>query len=257
MDEPSSMIVSMGAQRHYPHAPITEAVIDLRVELAMDITVADLEKVQVGQENAYPTKLKRNVAMGQMQMQPGQQVSAAATARQVGYVFKSRDEKQIFQGRLDGFTMSRLAPYECWETFRDEARRQWDIYRAAVSPQRVVRVAVRYINRIDIPLPLRDFKDYVRTVPEVSPDLPQGLAGYFMRLDIPMEDIKSRCLLNEAMVEPAAPNVVSVILDIDVFRTEDVPTEESTLWGFIEELRSRKNSVFEACITDKARELFQ
>ena len=255
MVEPRSMISTMGTQRHYPNAPIAEAIIDLRVELATDITVADLEKVQVGQEDAYPTRLDRNVVRGQMQV--GRRVSASATTEQIGYVFRSRDEKQIFQGRLDGFTMSRLSPYQCWESFRDEARRQWNIYRAAVSPQRITRVAVRYINRIDIPLPLEDFSDYVRTVPEVSPDLPQELAGYFMRLDIPMEDIKSRCLLNEAMVEPAAPNVVSVILDIDVFRTEDVPTEEDGLWGFIEELRSRKNSVFEACITDKARELFQ
>ena len=175
----------------------------------------------------------------------------------MGYLFKSGDERQVFQGRLDGFTMSRLAPYECWETFRDEARRLWNVYRGAVSPQRVVRVAVRYTNRIDIPLPLRDFKDYLRTVPEVSTDLPQGLAGYFMRLDIPMEDIKSRCLLNEAIIEPAAPNVVSVVVDIDVLRTEALPTEEDEIWRFIEELRVKKNSVFEACITDKARELFQ
>lgn len=255
MDLPRSMITGMCTGRHYPNAPITEAIIDLRVELAPDITVTDLEKIQVGQEDAYPTKLNRNVAMGQMRVGP--HVSASATAEQVGYVFKSRGGKQVFQGRLDGFTMSRLAPYECWEAFRDEARRQWDVYRAAVSPQRVVRVAVRYINRIDIPLPMVDFKNYLRTVPEVSPDLPQGVAGYFMRLVIPLQDIKSRCLLNEAVVEPAAPNVVSVILDIDVFRTEDVPADEDGLWEFIEELRLRKNLVFEACITDKARELFR
>ena len=125
------------------------------------------------------------------------------------------------------------------------------------SPQRIVRVAVRYVNRIDIPLPLGDFNEYLRTVPEVSPDLPQGLAGYFMRLEIPMDDIKSRCLVNEAIIEPSVPNVVSVVLDIDVFRTEDLPTEEDEIWSFIEDLRARKNSVFEACITDKARELFQ
>lgn len=245
----------MAKQRHYPNAPITEAIIDLKVELPSGVTVADLEKVQAGQEEAYPTKQDRNLFMGKMQV--GKQVSASASSEHLGYLFKSADEKQIFQARLDGFTMSRLAPYECWETFRDETRRLWDAYRGVVNPEKVVRVAVRYVNRIDMPLPLGDFSDYLRSVPVVSADLPQALAGYFMRLAIPLEDINSRCLLNQAIVEPAAPDVVSVVLDIDVFRTEDLPEDEADLWEFIEELRHRKNAIFEACITDKARELFQ
>lgn len=122
---------------------------------------------------------------------------------------------------------------------------------------KVIRLAVRYINRIDLPLPVHDLKDYLRTVPEVSPDLPQGLAGYFMQVAIPQEDIKSTVLLNETIVPPAKPDVVSVVLDIDIFRTEDLPSEEEPMWGLFEELRIRKNSVFEACITDRTRELFQ
>lgn len=245
----------MGSRRHYANAPITEAVIDLRAELPTDVTVADLQKVQAGQEVEYPTKLDRNLAVGQMEF--GEQVSASATKKHVGYLFRSRDEKQIFQGRLDGFTMSRLAPYQDWEKFRDEARKQWNVYRSVVSPQRVVRVAVRYINRIDIPLPLGDFREYLRTVPEVSPDLSQKLAGYIMRLEIPLPEIKSMCILNEAIVKPATRDVVSVVLDIDVFRTEAVPDQDEELWDFIKELRIRKNSVFESCITEKARSLFQ
>lgn len=255
MDEPRSKIAQMDPQRHYPKAPITEAIIDLRVELPSDIGLEELRRAHAGQEQGYPHIKQMNLAFGQMHL--GDEVTTTASTKPVGHLIRSGDGKQIYQARLDGFTMSRLAPYERWETFRDEARRLWNVYKAAVSPQRVVRVAVRYVNRIDIPLPLHDFKDYLRTVPEVSPDLPQGLAGYFMRLEIPMEDIKSRCLLNEAIIKPAAPNVVSVVLDIDVFRTEDLPTEEDEIWGFVEDLRIQKNSVFEACITDKARELFQ
>lgn len=245
----------MAKQRHYPNAPITEAIIDLKVELPSGVTVADLEKVQAGQEEAYPTKQDWKLFMGQMQV--GKQVSASASSEHLGYLFKSADKKQIFQARLDGFTMSRLAPYERWETFRDETRKLWNAYRGVVKPDRVVRVAVRYVNRIDIPLPLRDFGDYLRSVPEVSPDLPQALTGYFMRLEIPLEDINSLCLLNEAIIKPAAPDVVSVVLDIDVFRTADLPSDDASLWEFVEELRHRKNSIFEACITDKARELFK
>ena len=190
-------------------------------------------------------------------MSVGKQVSASAESSHIGFLFKNGDDKQIFQARLDGFTMSRLAPYESWEPFRDEARRLWNIYREHVKPKQVTRIAVRYINRLDLPLPLSDFKDYLRTFPEVSPDLPQGLAGFFTQLTIPLQDIKSVMLLNEAIIEPAKPECVSIVLDIDIFRTEDLPDTEEGNWELFEELRLRKNYAFEACITDRTRELIK
>lgn len=242
-------------QQHYPKAPITEAIIDLRVELPEKMTIHDLEKVHLGYENTYPTRKNRNLASGRMEL--GQKVSATASSRQIGFLFISGDEKQVFQARLDGFTMSRLAPYGSWDPFRDEARRLWNTYRSIANPVKIVRLAVRYINRLDLPLPLRDFKDYLRTVPEVSPDLPQELAGYFMQLTIPQKDIKSMVLLNQTIIPPSRPDVVSVVLDIDIFRSEEPPSDEEHVWSFFEELHRRKNEVFEACLTDQARELFQ
>lgn len=241
--------------RRYPRAPITEAIIDLQVELAPTIGLPELQRAQRGEEQNYPRIEQKNLATGKVRV--GKQVTTTASTQPMGYLFRSADDKQVYQARVDGFTMSRLAPYENWETFRDEARRLWGLYLEAASPQQVVRVAVRYINRIDIPLPLGDFKEYFRTGPELSPELPQGLAGYFLRLMIPMNDIKCLCLLNEAIVEPAAPNTVSVALDIDVFRTDDLPHDEDGLWNLVEQLRHRKNEIFEACITDKTRELFE
>jgi uncharacterized protein (TIGR04255 family) len=64
--------------------------------------------------------------------------------------------------------MSHLAPYENWNAVRDEARRLWALYRSIAKPSKLIRLAVRYINRIDMPLPLGDFKDYLRTVPDVT-----------------------------------------------------------------------------------------
>ncbi len=245
----------MTSQRHYKKAPITEAIIDLRVELSPDLPISKLNKTGEGQEAAYPAVEQVHAAFGQMQVGP--QVSATASSKHIGFLFRSADGKQIYQAKLDGFSMSRLAPYKNWEGLRDEARRLWDIYRSVVKPSKVIRLAVRYINRIDIPLPLKDFKDYLRTVPEVSADLPQGLSGYFMQLAIPLEDIKSLALINETIIEPVNQNVVSVALDIDIFRTADLPAHEDGIWAFFEELRFRKNQVFEACITDRARELLQ
>ena len=46
-----------------------------------------------------------------------------------------------------------------------------------------------------------------------------------------------------------------MVLDIDIFRTEDLPGNEAQLWELLEQLRQAKNMVFEACITDQTRRL--
>lgn len=241
--------------RQYPKAPITEAIIDLRVALPSGVDVNQLNEVYKGQESAYPVIEQLHTGYGQWQF--GTQVSATAGSQPVGFLSRTEDGTQVYQARLDGLTVSRLAPYQGWAIFRTEARRLWDAYRLTVKPLRIFRLAVRYVNRLDLPLPIQDFKDYLRTVPEVSLDLPQGLSGYFMQVAIPLEDIKSLALINETIIEPAAPGVLSVVLDIDVFRTQDLLLDESAIWDFFEQLHVRKNEVFEACITDRARELFQ
>lgn len=247
----------MNPNLHYSRSPLTEAVIDIRVALPEVITLETLAQIQAGQEDSYPTRQDAIFVQGQLSTDPG--VPPATGSRtHTGYRFVSQDERQVIQARRDGFTFSRLAPYESWESFRAEGQRWWLRYREFTQPKTIQRVAVRYINRLDLPLPLNDFKDYLRTVPEVSPDMSQELDGYFMQLRLPQPDLKAMLLLNEALIPPPpAPPTVSVLLDIDLFREVEPPQTEAELWNFFELLRQRKNQIFEACITDAMRELIR
>jgi uncharacterized protein (TIGR04255 family) len=242
----------MTTSRHYSRAPITEAIIDFQVELPEGVGLSDLERCQ---DAAYPAK--KDLSTRFVDAESGREVPTLAPSRQVGFLFTSADEKQLFQARSNGFTVHRLAPYEGWGPFRDETRRLWDIYRQRVRPRKVGRVAVRYVNRLDLPSPVKELKDYLRTFPEVAPGLPQELAGFSMQLLIPQQDIQATLALREMAVPPAAPGVESVILDIDLFRTEEIPSDDAGIWAFIESLRTRKNEIFEACITDRTREVIQ
>ncbi len=244
----------MDQQIRYPNAPITEAVIDLRVESSDDLTVEDLVRVDPGVEGGYPTHQEQVAFEGRMDF--GEQVESSTQRTHTGYVFFSEDGKQIFQARLDGFTFSRLAPYDRWQTFSDEARRLWAVYRGVAQPSKVTHVSVRYINRLDLPMPMRDLADFLRTVPEISSDLPQTMIGYLMQLQIPIEDLEATLLLNEALVPPPSPQVASVLLDISLVKQIEHAIDEKELWALLSEFRVRKNRAFEACITNNTRELF-
>src|SRR5215204_6392546 len=239
----------MSERAHYSRAPITEALIDIRVTLPEEVTVTDLAHMEVGEEIGYPQRRNRFTVELEQEIAFGGQVGTATREIHTGYDFLTSDELQIVQVRLDGFTFSRLAPYGRWETFREEAHRLWKLYRAVADPMAVTRVAIRYINQLNLPLPMDDFKDYLRTVPEVSPELPQGLSDYLMRLVIPQEDIGAVLLLNQALLPSPDASTASILLDIDLFRELEASIGEEELWTLLDQFRARKNQVFEACIT--------
>jgi uncharacterized protein (TIGR04255 family) len=239
---------------HYQNAPISEALIDIKVHIPNALSLDLLESMHARIKDDYPRSEKRSYLHGQFSM--GDAVGAVATQTHIGYAFTSADGKQIVQARLDGFTFSRLKPYGTWLTLRDESRRLWDIYRTLATAARISRIAVRYINQIDIPLKSIDYKDYFRTLPEVSPDLPQSLSGLFMQLQFPQLDLNGMLILTQTAIPAASPDQNSVVLDLDVFAPVLQEISEEALWDLLENLRHRKNEFFEACITDKTRELF-
>lgn len=246
----------MSESRRYQNAPITEAIIDIRVEPVSRLLCADaLESVGDGEKGLYPDR--KSLLMGTGYLQWGEHVSATASSSPVGTRYASTDGKVIWQARTDGFTISRLAPYDRWESFRDEARRLWTIYRGRMQSPSVQRIAVRYINRFDIPCDRLRLKDYFRTYPEVSSELPDELAGLLLHLRIPQRDLLGEVLINQAIIPPTTETVRSVVLDLDLYRAESLPAEEEPLWKLFEDLHIRKNLLFEACITDRARGLIQ
>jgi len=242
--------------RHYPNAPITEAILDIRVAPRSDLALPLIEEVAIAEQEGYPNRELTFEAVGMVQVKLGVSAEASAKQRQTGFKFSSNDGKNIWQSRLDGFTFSRLAPYQEWASFSGEARRLWSIYRQTTCPDAITRLAVRYINRIDIPAGQIDLKDYFRTSPEISADLPQQLGGFFMHVIFPEVELGGQTILNQTIVEPAGPDTVSIVLDIDIFRSERVAQDEDAVWSYFDQLRLRKNAIFNACITERTKELF-
>lgn len=242
---------------HYTKAPIKEALIDLQVDLPPEVRVSTLQEIR---DHIAPEYSQSEEIMTF-------QIEAIADAppkihnSHVGSRFFSVDKTKIVQARLNGFTYSQLAPYENWETLRNEAKRLWTLYKEVANPRLIRRVAVRYVNQLDLPFPFHDFKDYLRTVPEISPDLPQGLSDYVMQLLIPQPDLDASLVLRTGIVPPpnsaSAGKVVSVALDIDLFCETSLDPDEEKCWDVLEKFRIRKNEIFNACITDKFKELIR
>lgn len=240
-------------KRRYKNAPITEALIDIRLAASPGRTLEALLPITQQIASSYPKRSETFKFEGRFVV--GQAPTQQQT--QTGFRFDSTDGKYVLQTRIDGFTFSRLAPYEHWEPFEREARRLWTIYRQFADPLHCIRAAVRYINRIDLPKAPADMKEYFQTYPEVSTSMPQLMDGFAMQLLIPQRNGVILSLIQAAVAAPK-PGVSSVALDLDLFKESrtEFATEETT-WQFLNSLRDIADHTFESCITDNARSLFE
>src|SRR2546427_3276739 len=239
-----------------PNPPITEALLDIRCKLPPDVHLDSLAVLHEAMRDRYPNRRERRAYEASFQIKPEGQLEVLAPSGQPdGYLFTSADGRQTVQTRLDGFTFNRLKPYMRWETFRDEAKVHWRAYAELAKPETISRIALRYINRIEVPLPVQDFREYVLTTPEIGPGLPQGLSNFLMRLELPDPRSGSTAIITETM-EPPKDGRLPLILDIDVIRETPFDPRSEDYWEVFEQLHDFASEIFFRTVTDKARELF-
>ena len=157
--------------------PIHEALLDVQVTLPSETSLEVLRKFQAGLEARFPERQER------ISLQQGFQISGAGDSQAItssrsvdGYLFVAKADGKIVQARQDGFTFNKLRPYSNWDAFSAEAKELWQRYVEIAKPANVRRIGLRYLNRIEIPLPLSDFREYCllfqtfrRRFPKTSP----------------------------------------------------------------------------------------
>jgi len=248
------------AVEQFKNPPIQEALLDVQVTLPANVTLETLKKFHDGLESRFPEKQERISWQQGFQISGAGDTNAISSSRSVdGYLFVSKAEGKIGQARRDGFTFNKLRPYSNWETFSAEARELWERYVTLAHPAAVHRVSVRYLNRIGLPMPLQDLRDYCLLLPDLPPALPQSISDFFLRFALPVPDAPSASIISLTF-EPPLPGatVLNLIFDNEaayVFGSLNVDTE--LIWSKLAALRDLKNKVFDASLTEKAKELFR
>ncbi len=241
----------------FRNPPITEALLDIRVNFH-EINLERLALVQNEINAQYPIKKERHNWQGQLQFNPGNTPEIMSPINEVdGYLFISKDSKQVVQARKDGFTFNKLKPYLSWEDFSAQAKISWQHYIKMTRPVNVGRVALRYINRIEIPLPLENFGEYIHTIPVVAPGIPNSISGFFFQVVIPHPDIKATAIITETVEKTNDKGFLPFIFDIDVSINNIFQTDSQDIWEAFEKLRNFKNQIFLKSITEKTQELFK
>jgi len=237
----------------YKRPPITEAIIELRPAEPLDSRL--ITKAEAKFRKSYP--LSQNFNSVGWLINPMTQ-SAEMHQQSVGHRLCTNDQTDMLTITTTSFSVARLAPYPGWEIFRKRAENDWHQWKSIVGSHQLSRIGIRYINRIDIPVePTEkiDLDKYLKCYPELPDDSFKSLKHYAMQLVLPLEN-DCQAIINTASVPAPLLNHASFLLDFDISREINLPQRDDEIWDLIDKIREHKNYIFEQCITDKTRALF-
>ena len=247
----------MAKQCHLPNAPITEALLHFQVRFDTPPKGGVLEAVANSIKKELPLVEKRQKATFSFSLAADQSDHNVETEPD-GFLARSNDRTYAAQIMRESFTFSRLAPYEDWETLYREAMRIWSIYAEITQPVRIVRVAVRYINKLMLPMPLTDFGDYFTKPIDIPAELPQGLANYMLRYVLPDPGTNMIATVHQVFDGEIVNNQLSVIFDIDAFKAVDFEVSDNEeISSTLEGLREYTNLIFFSNLTERAIGLYK
>jgi uncharacterized protein (TIGR04255 family) len=249
----------MAEVRHLNNAPITEAIIDFRVKLPPEFKVESFLELKNTIGDRLPKVQERKLFSGQLKFKGGKPQKTSAEYHGIhGYFFRPEDEKNVAQFRIDGFTYSRLRPYTCWEEMFGEARELWKMYYGIAQPEAVTRLAVRYINHINIPLPIDDLSDFFTASPKIPDNIQGVISGFLSKVIVYDQEMDIATNIVQALEKSTKPDkYITVVLDIDSYKMGDFDVGNNEMWDIFANLHNIKNQIFFNSITDQTARLFE
>lgn len=240
----------------YPKAPIHEAIFDIKVSGVENTDIKSYQELSHNALSEFPNTDKRIQLSGRFKVDQEKQdvVNESKKKNILGVIYSNPNENIKVQFRKDGYTLNMLKPYSNWNEFSSIAFKYWQVYKREIKPTEINRIALRYINKIVLPLKGLDFNTYFRNMPEMPTVLKQAYSDFFLRIESQCKDSNNNAIIIRTFNKPNNKEL-PFILDIDVYRREDI--SEGNIKGHFELLRKNKNDIFESLITDKTRKLFK
>ena len=149
---------------------MVEALVDLRASVPGDLKPFSALADELHDE--FPTKEQQNQVEGTIQIKGGKlEFPHVASPSFAGVRLANADQTVYVQFRPDGFTLNSLKVYMSGDQLIDKAHMLWEALIERTKPKIVSRVAMRYINRLELPFKGCDPFERYLTFP---PKLPEG-----------------------------------------------------------------------------------
>lgn len=235
-----------------PRPPIVEAILAFEVPYVEDLS-ATLDQFHILVRDRFT--MREDQRATRLVFATGEQTPAIA-----GATLTSQDRQEVIRLNDRSFAYHHLRPYPGWGSFARFAEDLWTRYVEAFQPVAVTELRLRYLNRIELPLPIHEIEDYVGSYPRLPSAIDTGMTGYLMQFSLTDDSVPARAQVTQRLEyddEDVLRGRLPLVFDIEVSRRGQFPTIGDGLWSTVESLREYKNRLFFSSITDKTLALFR
>lgn len=239
--------------RRYKNPPVVEALCEFQFEpdSPWDLAMPGLiyEKVR----DAFPKRRQAKV------LDVGFLAGPEAVEQKVRAMdrmqFLREDEKALIQVGPHFLAVNHLEPYPSWEEFLPLIEKGLEAYCDVAAPKSIHRIGLRYINRIEFMERRIDLEEYFEFHPFVGPNLPQEFGPFIVGIQVIYGDSDIlKITLTTARTE--TPDTIAMILDLDYFLAKPGEVMLDNVVEWVNVAHDRIEDAFEACITDRLRQMF-
>lgn len=239
----------------YPNPPILEVVCEFRLMPASDWDGTIPESVYDRVKSDYPIQTKRMVP--ETISPPGSKSRDQEIRPKERVLFYAEDRKSFLQLGPFLFFVNRLMPYSGWGEFQSKVQHTFKIWAGLVGELNMEKIALRFINRIELPIPLQKTGEFFSLNPMLGPDFSDSPDHLTLGCNFSYHEGRDACRVQLTGSNPQTPDRSAYFLDFEysLARPHKVTVEETIDW--IEAAHEKIKTLFEASITDRLRGTFE
>lgn len=241
--------------RRYQNPPIVEAVCEFRFppdspwDLTIPGLVYDRLKGTFPQKRSAPT-FGFDIRLGQGSVE---QRLEPTTRMQ----FLREDGNALVQVGPNLLAVNHLKPYPGWKAFAPMIQQAYRAYVETAPPTAIHRIGLRYINRIELPGPRVELEEYLNFYPHLGDDLPQDYREFTVRIQTAFNALRDGLQMILTSADAGNADVNVFVLDMDYFLAKPGAISMDEAFSWVDEAHDRLEQIFEGCISDKLRQVFQ
>ncbi len=243
---------------HLSHAPIVEALVNFQANAARLWKPEEVRPVLAARWPAHGEIQELHPVQIEVKQTPEGQLPPKVTSLMQGFILRSPTEPTAHQARRDGYTFSRLSPYENWHSLEAGALAGWEDYKAVLEPEELHAVAVRFINRLEFQLEGFRLARFFTTPPVSPPGLGWQFHGFMHQTvyALPGSPCVVKVILAPAFAA-ASGDSVAFIMDIEVTLKESLNATGREVEAVLAEMHDLKNKAFFNLLTEDALQMYK
>ena len=242
-------------ERSYHNPPVVEALCEIYfAESSWDDTVpgAFYERVK----SRFPRKQRREIQEAKITMGP--ETSTAGVQRLTPWMqFLTEDSSLMIQVAENLVVVNQLLPYRHFEDWEPIIYEALNVYNEVALPKNVVRIGLRYINRIEIPGTIISMEDYFTIYPSLPRTLGNRHGTFLVRVEVPQAELGHTVLITFGTFGSPQParGKQAFMLDLYDRVSRTLEPNEAELKKEVRVAHDNVVMAFEGSITDQLRGL--